>query len=245
MSSLSGELIAKAESFPEIKAGIACLEDILKAPSYEAVPNGEWSISLSNEELVTEWPSDAKSVIVLGLHHPEDNPRLDWWDGSNTMGNRQLMKISDFLKQWLKEEHGLRAFPLPYNIERGGLFLKDAAVLAGLGVVGRNNLLLNPEWGPRIRFRSILIEGELEPTRPVGGFSPCDSCGKICHSVCPQDVFSTGIYYRPNCIAQLNADTGNKTSDGEVGEGEIPNLLIKFCRACEFACPVGVYPDAE
>lgn len=239
MSTLSAEIIVKTESFPGIKAGIARLEDILKAPSYRVVPDGEWSTILSNEGTVTEWPSDAKSVLVLGLHHPENNPRLDWLDAGNTMGNRWLMEISDSLKQWLKEEHGLTALPLPYHVERGGLFLKDAAVLAGLGIVGRSNLLLNPEWGPRIRFRSILIEEDLEPTRPIEGFSPCESCGEICHSACPQNVFSTSVYYRPNCIAQLNADIANKLPDGEVGEDEIPRLVIKYCRACEFACPVG------
>jgi len=238
-SSLSTEIIVKAESFPGIKAGIARLEDILKAPSYQVVPDGEWSTSLANEGTVTEWPPDAKSVLVLGLYHPEDNPQLDWWDGGNTMGNRRLKEISDSLKQWLKEEHGLSALPLPYHLEWGGLFLKDAAALAGLGIVGRSNLLLNPEWGPRIRFRSILIEGELEPTRPIEGFSPCESCGEICHSACPQNVFSTGVYYRPNCIAQLDADIANKMLDGEVGEDGIPRLVIKYCRACEFACPVG------
>jgi epoxyqueuosine reductase len=118
--------------------------------------------------------------------------------------------------------------------------LKDAAVLAGLGIVGKSNLLLNPEWGPRIRFRFILIEGDLEPTKPIEGFFPCESCGEICHSACPQDVFSTGVYHRLSCIKQLNADIANKIPDGEVDEDGIPRLVIKYCRACEFACPVGV-----
>ena len=241
MSLLSGEVIAKAESIPGIKAGVARLEDILKAPSYQVVPDGEWSSSLSNNKAApTEWPPDAKSVLVLGLHHPEGNPRLDWWDGGNTMGNLLLMEISDSLKQWLENEHGLRSLPLPYHLESGGLFLKDAAALAGLGVVGRSNLLLNPEWGPRIRLRSILIEVELETTGSIEGFSPCESCGELCHSACPQNVFSTGAYYRPNCIVQFNADIANKMPDGEVGEDGIPRLVVKYCRACEFACPAGV-----
>lgn len=239
MPSLSAEVIVKAESFSGIKAGIARLGDILKAPSYQVVPDGEWSTSLSNEGTVTEWPPDAKSVLVLGLHHPDSKPELDWWDGGNTMGNRQLMRISDSLKRWFIEEHGLNAIPLPYHIEWGGLFLKDAAVLAGLGIIGKSNLFLNPEWGPRIRLRSILIEGDIEPTKPIQGFSPCDSCGEICHSSCPQNVFSSGAYNRPKCITQLDADIANKMPDGEAGENGIPGPVIKYCRACEFACPVG------
>jgi len=40
MPPLSAEIIVKAESFPGIKAGIARLEDILKSPSYQVVPDG-------------------------------------------------------------------------------------------------------------------------------------------------------------------------------------------------------------
>ena len=242
MTSLSTDIIIKAESFPRIKAGITRLEDILEAPSYQVVPDSEWSNSLSSLSdgvTLNEWPPDAKSVLVLGLHHPENNPRLDWWDGGNTPGNRRLMEVSDSLRQWIKDTYGLSALPLPYYVESGGLFLKDAAVLAGLGIVGRSNLLLNPEWGPRIRLRSILIEGELEPTRPIKGFSPCESCGELCHSACPKDVFSSGAYHRPTCIEQLNTDVANKMPDSEGGEHGNPRLVIKYCRACEFACPVG------
>jgi epoxyqueuosine reductase len=240
MPTLSHEIIAKAESFPGIKAGIARLEDVLQSPSYKVVPDGKFFSSLSNEATVIEWPSKAKSILVLGLHHPEDNPRLDWWDRGNTMGNRLLMDISDSLKQWLKEEYGLLSLPLPYHVESGGLFLKDAAVIAGLGVIGRSNLLLNPEWGPCIRFRSILIEGELKATKPIDEeFFPCESCSEICHSACPQNVFSTGTYCKPDCIAQINTDITNKMHDEEVDQDRAPRLIIKYCRACEFACPAG------
>lgn len=239
MSSLSCRVVAKAESFAGIRAGIANLEEVQRAPSYCVVPKGEWSTRISNERKITEWPKDAKSVLVLGLHHAEDDPQLDWWDGGNTLGNRLLMRISDSLQQWLKTSQGLSALPLPYYVEWGGLFLKDAAVLSGIGVVGRNNLLLNPEWGPRIRFRSILIEEELAPSRPVENFDPCETCGEICRSSCPQDVFCSGSYDRAKCIVQLDADRAYKTADGEVCEDWIPRRVVKYCRICEFACPTG------
>lgn len=239
MSTLSSEIIAKAESLPGVRAGIARLEDILKAPSYHFVPDGAWSSSDTGEGAVRQWPPDAESALVLGLYHPEDQPQLDWWEGGNTIGNRRLMELSDFLKQWLKEKKGLGALPLPYHIEKGGLFLKDAAVLAGLGVVGKNNLLVSPEWGPRIRLRSILIQEALEPTGPIEGFSPCASCAAICHSACPENAFADGGYYRPNCIVQMNADEANTMPAGEMGEDGGPRLVIKYCRACELVCPVG------
>ncbi len=243
MDAIGAKIIAKAESFPGIKAGIASFDDILKAPSYQAVPDGRWNPFLTNGEIATEWPPNAKSVVVLGLHHPEDNPQLDWWHDGNTDGNRQLMQVSSFLKQWLHETLGLNAVPLPYHVERGGIFLKDAAILAGLGVLGKSNLVLNPTFGPRIRFRSILIDRELEPGGPIEGFSPCDSCAEMCRSACPQDAFASGSYHRPNCIVQINADIANKTPDVKIGEDGNSRQVIKFCRACELACPVGLIDD--
>lgn len=234
-------IIAKAKSFSGVKAGIISLEDVLNSPSYQTTPEEEWSIStrLSNNRTVTEWPANAKSVLVLGLHHPEDKPQLDWCKNRNTTGNRMLMKIAQVFQQWCTNELGLDAIPLPYFTENGGLFLKDAAVLAGLGIIGKNNLLINPEWGPRIRLRSILIEGELKSTEPLQGFSPCKSCGRACRLACPQKAFSTGNYYRTSCISQMKKDIAGATPDGDKEEDGNASLIIKYCRCCEFACPVG------
>jgi epoxyqueuosine reductase len=240
MSSLSAEIIAEAESSPGVVAGIARVEDVLKGPSYQVVPDGEFSSSVSDEVAATEWPPDARSVLVLGLHHPEDHPQLDWWQGGSSPGDRRLVEICQSLERWLKDEHGISALPLPYHADRGGVFLKDAAALAGLGILGSSNLLVNPEWGPRVRFRALLLEGKLEPTGRLEGFSPCESCAQLCHLACPRDVFSTGVFHRPTCMRQINADVANEMLDGQVGEDGKPRPVVKYCRACELACPVGV-----
>jgi epoxyqueuosine reductase len=239
--SLSAEIIARAQSYPGIRAGVARLADVLKAPSYQALPRaaGYRSRPASEEGTVIEWPPEARSVLVLGLHHPNNNPQLDWWYRGNTDGNRRLMEISESLKQWLRARHDRGTYPLPYHVEWGGLFLKDAAVLAGLGVMGKNNLLLNPEWGPRIRLRSILVEGELQPTGPIEGFLPCDTCDTPCRTVCPQNAFSSGSYHRPSCVCQIDADAAKKVPKGDAEKNGKPVMVIRYCRACELACPVG------
>ena len=56
---------------------------------------------------------------------------------------------------------------LHYYVEKGGVFLKDAAVLAGLGCIGNNNMLVTQSYGPRIRLRALFLNVELEPTGPV------------------------------------------------------------------------------
>jgi|Deesub1362A_J573_1020465.scaffolds.fasta_scaffold01236_9 epoxyqueuosine reductase len=238
-SSTASQILAYAESFPEVRAGVARLEDVLGAPSYQVVPEEEWITALSSfhQGKVSEWPPEGRSVLVLGLHHPREDPRLDWWIQGNTPGNRRLMEISESLRQWVREQYGLGAQPLPYYVEWGGLFLKDAAVLAGLGVIGHNNLLLHPEWGPRIRLRAVLLEGDLEPTGPMEGFFPCNFCSEPCRKACPRDAFHSGAYDQPSCIAQMEADMADKAPLGETDEGGNALPAIRYCRACELACP--------
>ena len=234
MSLTSKKLIAKAETFKGIKAGIARRKDILNAPSYKKIlKKDKWGFKLLDKEAKkTEWQDNAKSLIILGLNHPENKPELDWWNGKNTDGNRKLMETSDNLIEWLKNNYQLDASSLPYYAEYGGVFLKDTAVYAGLGIIGKNNLLINPEWGPRIRLRAILLNAEFQPNKPLQNFSPCDACNIKCQSACPKNCFAQGFYNRDNCITQLNTDKAKSMQNSK-------NPFIKFCRSCEFACPVG------
>ncbi|MBW2252819.1 MAG: hypothetical protein JRF60_19935, partial [Deltaproteobacteria bacterium] len=156
-SSLTTEIISQAQSYDGIRAGIVRLKDVLKGYSYQVGPE---DVEHTIDEVPVNWPAEAQTVLILGLNHPEKDPRLDYGERGDTWGNRRLREISELLKQWLRKKYDLTAQPLPYHVENGGLFLKDAAVLSGIGIIGRNNLLLHPEWGPRIRLRSILLEGD-------------------------------------------------------------------------------------
>lgn len=238
-ASLSYEIIAYTQSFTGIKAGIAPLADLLNGPSYKAVPQAPASPTSLHEVQIVDWPKKARSALVLGLIHPANDPRLDWWEGGDTFGNLRLREISESLKQWFRKAHHLDAQPLPYHLEKGGLFLKDAAVLSGLGIIGRNNLLLHAEWGPRIRLRAILLEGDIPTPAAPEGFSPCETCEEFCQKACPIAAFPQGKYNEPICRRQMNTDVDNKVAEGEIDENGQRNLVIKYCRACELACPVG------
>jgi epoxyqueuosine reductase len=185
-----------------------------------------------------KWPAEAKSALVLALAHQEDQPALDWWGTKGgTAGNRKLQNISTALKQDLQETHHIKAQPWPYSVEMGGIFLKDAAVLAGLGIIGMNNLLITPEFGTRVRLHALSLDAELVPTGPID-FSPCDTCSQPCRQVCPQQAFATGAYSDSACSIQMQADEANKVVT-QVEGGDLPIAYIKYCRACELACPVG------
>lgn len=55
-------------------------------------------------------------------------------------------------------------------------------VLAGLGWIGRSSLLINPKYGARVRYVSILTDMPLKADSPISG--GCGSC-RMCVDSCP------------------------------------------------------------
>ena len=234
---LTEELIAKAEEWDGFQAGVANIHEILDGPSYKAATGENWEDN--HLEQNTLWLPNAHSLLVLAMHHPQDNPWLDWFDRGNTEGNRRMTEISEALAIWLLRTHGVRAQPLPYQVERGGVYLKDAAVFAGLGVVGKNNLMLHHKWGASVRLRSILIEDRLPSSGPLQNFDPCHRCAMPCRKACPENAFSQGKYRRPACIQRLASDQTHPIDSTQRDSEGSPILVTEWCRRCEFACPVG------
>ncbi len=93
------------------------------------------------------------------------------------------LKLSSFI-----QEEGFKALPIPasqiidWEKQRAHLSHKEIAKEAGLGWIGRSNLLVNPRFGSRVRFASILTDMELPPDSAVAG--NCGECRR-CLEVCP------------------------------------------------------------
>jgi epoxyqueuosine reductase len=234
---IAKELIAEAEKWDGIQGRIADISNVMNSPSYKAVGGEQWQDD--HAEQTIQWLANARSLLILGMHHAKENPELDWFDRGNTSGNRWLTKISKILVEWLHDTHGIKAQALPYQVDRGGAYLKDAACLAGLGVIGRNNLLIHPRWGPQIRLRSVLIQDYLPPSTPLENFNPCYQCPMPCRKACPENAFAQGRYHRPSCMLQLESDRANQIESGHEDAEGAPHLVTAWCRRCEFACPVG------
>ena len=237
MSQIAKELIAEAEKWDGIRGGIAAVANVLNSPSCKATEGGCWQDD--HAEQTVRWLPNASSLLVLAMHHPEEKPDLDWFDRGNTAGNRRLTEISEILVEWLYDTHGVMSQALPYQVERGGVYLKDAACLAGLGVIGRSNLLIHPVWGPNVRLRSMLVQDCLPPGVPLENFDPCNRCSMPCHKACPKDALARGRYHRPSCMSQLESDRENKIESGREDAEGSPILVTAWCRRCELACPEG------
>lgn len=144
-----------------------------------------------------------------------------------------MIRTADAVTRQAAADLGIRAVPLGYQPENG-TFLKDAAVLAGLGVIGKSNLLITPEYGPRVRLKALALEAELALTVGLKSFDPCVSCGAPCWAACPQGAFVNGAFDRAKCRIQMKIDEATPLDPADP-EG----YNVSYCRKCELACPVG------
>jgi epoxyqueuosine reductase len=243
-------------------AGIANVQQLQRSPSHRIL-DMHTGLEIPGFPGV-DWPAAARSALVIAVSHPKDQPELDWWDVDGSPGNRALIRIRRELSEWIRQDLGVQTQGLPYSVQGGGIYLKDTAVLAGLGCIGRNNLLVTPELGPRVRLRALLLEADLAPTGPIA-FDPCRDCEGYCRDACPQHAFDEAVlssagtgmstlpardghFTRAKCMVQMDQDlqgsrvqaSGPDVSAAVDMEGMPPiDQRVHYCRRCELACPVG------
>lgn len=259
---ITERIIDKAKSLGACMAGVASVALLKQSPSHLIHPKMGDNTGVGSRKTAdgikpgeVRWPVAAKSAVVIAVEHSEAEPELDWWYGKKSPpGNRILMRINNTLAEWVAETFQIATHKLPYHIEQGGIFLKDAAVMAGLGCIGKSNILVTPEFGPRVRLRAMLLETEIAPTGPID-FDPCENCDQFCRQACPQRAFDqlvfssaeigfeqlpgrNGSFSRPTCNIQMKKDIDAADEDTDPQSGEMEKI-IKYCRRCELACPVG------
>ncbi|MGI6777050.1 MAG: hypothetical protein ACOX7R_03170 [Acetivibrionales bacterium] len=150
---------------------------------------------------------DAKSVIVMGIHHPDASVEWGGIPNSNYAGPFQIGMIPklDTMSRHLAkfiEKKGEKAIPYPCTgfwrhrpykeietANTASFSHRHAAVAAGLGEFGLNNLFMSPQFGPRQRLVSVITSAEMEADALYSGVPLCDEC-RMCAKHCPGNNFA-------------------------------------------------------
>jgi epoxyqueuosine reductase len=135
------------------------------------------------------------------------------------------LKISNFI-----QERGFDALPIPasqivdWQKQVAHISHKHVAVQAGLGWIGRNNLLVTPQFGAHVRLITVLTDMPLSADRPLN--RDCRSC-HACVSACP----SGSIKESPGDFDHLGCFTEMKKMVKAAGISQnICGICVKACR---------------
>lgn len=150
--------------------------------------------SLKNEFLLSDSAKKkAKCAISLGARVSQ--AILDEISGQPTkIYFHHYRTLNMFLDQMalrlanLIQSEGFFALPIPasqiidWQKQNAHLSHKKIGQLAGLGWIGRNNLLVNEKLGSQFRLVTVLTDMDLEVDKPLK--KDCGAC-KLCIEVCP------------------------------------------------------------
>lgn len=190
-------------------------------------------VKLLNTRSRARLPQNAKSVAILVYPYyskAADGGNLSVYcsvkDYHIKIG-RQLKSICRQLKEKYPEEEFV-----PFT-DASPIAEVDRAVKAGLGVKGKNGLLINDEWG------SFIFIGEIVTTLPLPATcfedKGCLDCA-LCQKACPGGALAGGAVNSENCASHISQKKGELT-------GEERRILKKAdtvfgCDICQKVCPM-------
>ena len=142
-----------------------------------------------------------------------------------------LMRRLDGLVAWMHEVHPEPFEAAPY-VDTGPVQERVFAKHAGIGWIGKNCTVINPELGSFIFLAEIICSLPLVPDPPA--FDRCGTCS-LCIDACPTEALvGPGVLDARRCISYLTIEQ----------RGDIPDALkpdvgthVYGCDVCQEVCP--------
>ncbi|MCC7123282.1 MAG: tRNA epoxyqueuosine(34) reductase QueG [Acidobacteria bacterium] len=135
------------------------------------------------------------------------------------------------LVEWMRAEHG-SAIDARIFVDKHHVQERTYAAYAGLGWIGKNGCLINPDIGSWLLLAGVAVDLDLTPDAP----SP-DQCGSctICLDACPTAaIVEPTVVDATKCIAYLTIEV-----QGEVPEPQRAGIGTHLfgCDICQEVCP--------
>ena len=143
----------------------------------------------------------------------------------NAFLDQAALKIANFI-----EKKGYLSLPIPasqildWQNQKAHLSHKKIGHLAGLGWIGRNNLLVNKELGSQFRLVSILTNIPLKKDKIIK--KDCGNC-RLCVTICPSRAIkdNPAEFDHMSCFEKLKEFQKQRLVDQY-----ICGLCVKVCK---------------
>lgn len=179
---------------------------------------------------------DAKTVISVLLSYFPQKIEIpsDYHVSAYARGNDYHKIIDSLLEKFLiKIKEIIPEVKGRTTCDSGPIFERAWAKNAGLGWIGKNAILINPEAGSFVFLGEVIIDKELEYDSPIE--EQCGSC-TLCLDACPtKALIEPYTLNATKCITYHTVDKRAMEMPDEVKEKL--NKRIYACDTCQDVCP--------
>jgi epoxyqueuosine reductase len=227
---LTAELKPTALKFGASLVGIVAAHDIDASPKIWV----GWSIQQYTKKTTDIMP-DAKSIVVMGYHVWDDMLELAIQKGEEWVypGYFPLDVLVVAIRGFLEKKGYETAYASSISHKR-------LAQLAGFGNYGKNALIINPVYGPWLRFAAVVTNAELIATKPFTQdlCIDCEACVKACpaHALTPYKVDDQKCLLG---IHLLNKASFEQNPKWAKIEPSLTKNSHRMCTVCQRVCRYG------
>ncbi|MEW5983441.1 MAG: tRNA epoxyqueuosine(34) reductase QueG [Acidobacteriota bacterium] len=187
------------------------------------------------------WLASARSVVVVACLYNTCEPlsveradpgeaaiaRYGWGDDYHHTMGRRLERLLD----WMRSAAG-EPFDAVTSVDTGPVQERVYAQHAGLGWIGKNTCVVNPDLGSWLLLGAIVTSLDLEPDTP--GLDQCGTC-RLCLDACPtRAIVEPHVLDATKCLSYLTIEIR-----GGIPEDQRASLgaHVFGCDICQDVCP--------
>jgi epoxyqueuosine reductase len=176
-----------------------------------------------------------------------EGPTRQYFDQYNRINNELFALVNELSK--ILDEEKIKNIPIKPTFEddeldqscfetlRTPFSHKMAATRAGLGWIGKTDLLITHRFGPRVRLATVLLHYEnLETGNPITA-SKCGNC-TICVDKCPVQAANGKLWNRSIDRNEFFDAHKCRKKCREVTKNKL-NEETSLCGICVSVCPMG------
>ena len=189
---------------------------------------------ISAKSMNKEVPSaDYPTMVILGYAYPKrtlNHSKTHLVPSFYTFGRDYHKLMKDKIKSICE------ALPYAYNygVDNHPLDERLGAELSGIGFIGKNQLLINKDYGTYLFLGYVLLDVNLDNELPIQSIDDCGDCRK-CIEACPTNALTDKGYIMENCISYFN-QTKKILSLSEIKA----NHSLFGCDICQLVCPKNI-----